>query len=171
MKKIYLLALLVFPFVHYSQTTADLFSEGKKQVSWLGIDYSHVKLIGTFSQVEDAGKKTVNEIKNDYFPGWNNVIVREPKKFDIYGMMRVDKVKYDVSMITALNQKTELSTLEAMNTPDYSKDDIQNFVKTYDTKTSSAMKKSMFIPKGLKQIFNTADALHSHGIFHFKKKK
>ena len=44
-------------------------------------------------------------------------------------------------------------------------------VKTYDTKTSSAMKKSMFIPKGLKQIFNTADALHSHGIFHFKKKK
>jgi len=42
-------------------------------------------------------------------------------------------------------------------------------LKTYDTKTSSAMN-SIFIPRRVKQLFNTADALHSHGLFNFRGK-
>ncbi len=131
MKKLILsLSIIFVTYTSSTQTAADLFS-GNTKVSWLGIDFSHTKLIGGFDQVQGALVQSPMEIRNDYFPAWNKLIINEAKKYDVNAMLRKDNVRYDIDMIMRVNATTPLGELEAYNAPDYSKDDIKKFVKEY----------------------------------------
>ena len=58
MKKLCLLFLLL-SCAGNSQTVNDLFHESDVKITWLGIDFSHVKLIGDFAEFFEAGEKVV----------------------------------------------------------------------------------------------------------------
>lgn len=133
MKILLSLIALLLAGASFAQKVEDLFVSGNTKVSWLGIDFSHVKLIGQFAQFGSAGEKNATQIKSVYFPGWNNLIPDEREKYDVAGMLRKDKVFYDLDMITAINANAPTEELETHNAPQYSREDIEKFVSSYNT--------------------------------------
>ena len=115
-----------------SQTVEDLFQNSSVKVSYLGIDFSHVKLIGNFTEFFDAGGKNNMEIRDEYFPRWNMVVVNEREKYDIRGMLRKDEIYYDIDMISAINAETNLDGIVSYNTEKFTDAAIQSFVSQYN---------------------------------------
>ena len=132
MKKIcFVLLFMPVAFHANAQTAQDLFRPGM-QVTWFGIDFSHVKLIGNFAEFFDAGEKSTWQIREVYFPRWNAIILEEPAKYDIRGMLRKADIAFDIDMIAGINAQTPLEEMEAYNTIKFSEEDIQSFVRQYD---------------------------------------
>jgi hypothetical protein len=134
MKTIFIILLLLpMAFISKAQGAGDLF-RSDVPVTWLGIDYSHCKLIGNFAEFADAGRKSTWQIRDTYFPKWNAIILNEPDKYDVKGMLRRGDMVYDLSMITEINAQTPLAEMEVFNPVIYSEEDIQSFVNQYDFK-------------------------------------
>ena len=135
MKKIFLGLFLLsigFTKIGFCQSKSDLFKKSSVPIVWLGVDFSHVKLIGDFSQFFNAGEKSTNEIRDRYFTEWNQLILSEPAKYNLEGMLRKDAIQMDIEMIEQLNLTTPLENLEASNTPKYNLDSIKRFVSAYN---------------------------------------
>lgn len=132
MKKLLTLISLLVLNVTYGQKASDLFKESDTKVVWLGVDYSHVKLIGDFSQFGGAGEKSSSQIKKIYFPAWNRIILDERDKYDIAAMIRKDNLIYDIDMMMLHNAKAPVDEMETYNEPSYGKEDIKKFVKEYN---------------------------------------
>lgn len=130
-KTVLTFCICIVAYMAYSQTAKDMVTASDVKVTWLGVDFSHVKLIGDFNQWGNGGEKSGNQIKDIYFPKWNELILNEPEKYDLEGMLRKSKLKYDTGMITDLNDETPLEDLEADDEPDYTEEDIISFVKSY----------------------------------------
>jgi hypothetical protein len=132
MKKLYLIFLLMpCTMAINSQTVQDLFQNSDVKISWLGIDFSHVKLIGNFAEFFEAGVKSSWQIRDIYFPSWNSIILSEPEKYDIRGMLRKPDVRYDIDMIGEINAKTNLDDIESYNSYKFTDEDIRSFVSQY----------------------------------------
>ncbi len=155
MKKITLIAFIILSFINIgrAQTADELFKPGR--IRWLGIDYSHVKLIGDFSQFMGAGETTLASVRNTYFPAWNQLLVEEPEKYDLKSMLRKDDILFDLDMITAMNAKTPFETMEATKSPVYSKEDIQKLVRNYNTKENTGIA-AMFVAESMNKFLNEA---------------
>ena len=142
MKKLLFITMLLCSFFTssiYCQTSKDLFYQTDQPIYWLGVDYSHVKLIGTFAQFAGSGETDISELKNKYFPSWNRLILAEPEKYDIKGMFRKNTIINDIEMIIALNQKADISSMEVFNEPNYTNDTIQYFVNEYPIENKSGI--------------------------------
>lgn len=134
MKKIIILLSLSFLISNstFSQTINDLFdSKSEVKITWLGIDYSHVRLIGGFSQFNGSGENTAEDIQNKYFPAWNLFVFREADKYNIKKMLRKREVDINIDMVKELNEKADASEFNAHNAPNYSDEDIREFVNEY----------------------------------------
>lgn len=133
MKKLVFIPLILLTSIGAkSQTVQDLFQQSDTKVSWLGIDFSHVKLIGDFSEFLEAGEKNVMQIRDIYFPRWNMVLLNEREKYDIRGMLRKNDIYYDIDMISEINSQTSLDEIESYNTQKFTDDEIQGFVAQYN---------------------------------------
>lgn len=115
-----------------SQKIEDLFTKSETKITWLGIDFSHVKLIGEFSQFAEAGTTGAAVIKDKYFSGWNNLILNEYEKYNIEGMIRKENINLNISGIEKINNKTAIEDLESDDQPNYLKEDIALFIKKYN---------------------------------------
>ncbi len=138
-KTIYVAAILLIAQYGTSQTTQDLFHSNDIKISWLGVDFSHVKLIGDFSQIYGAGEKSTNQIKDVYFDAWNEIILDEREKYDVKGMIERDEIFYDVDMINKINSEAEIDNLESLNVPHYTDQDIEGFVSEYPIEGKSGI--------------------------------
>ena len=127
------LFLLLFAVIVNAQTASDLFKSDGVKVTWLGVDYSHAKLIGDFSDFGSSGDKSTVQIRDQYFARWNNLILAEPKKYDIAGMLNKSDVVNDIGMISKLNLKADVENMEADDNPDYTLEDIKKFIAEYNT--------------------------------------
>jgi hypothetical protein len=143
----------------FSQTAADLFKPGSVDFYWLGIDYSHVKIVGGYIQFFGSTDKGGAEIRDVYFPAWNGLILAEPKKYDVAGMIQQGSLKYDIDMITSINAKTSTDGMEATETPNYSESDIEKFVSQYNVSDKSGI--------GILFIAESLNKNGQVGIFHF----
>jgi hypothetical protein len=133
MKKLNLLFLILpCTLIGNAQSVHDLFRPSDVRISWLGIDYSHVKLVGNFSEFYQAGVKSTWEIRDIYFPRWNAIILEEANKYDIRGMLRKYNITYDIDGVAAINAQTSLEELEAFNPVQYTRADIQSFIDHYN---------------------------------------
>ena len=130
MKKLLALIPVLFLNAGFAQKAENLFG-GDSKIYWLGVDFSHVKLIGDFSQFGGAGEKSAAQVKRIYFPAWNMLILDEREKYDVARMIRKDRVIYDIDMVMLVNATTPVDELESYNEASYSKDDIKKFVKGY----------------------------------------
>jgi hypothetical protein len=131
MKKLLTLVAILFLNIAYAQKAEDLFKESDTRITWLGVDFSHVKLIGDFSQFGGAGEKSSAQVKRVYFPSWNMLILDERDKYDVGGMIRKDNIVYDIDMMMLHNAKAPVEEMETYNEPSYTADDIKKFVKEY----------------------------------------
>jgi hypothetical protein len=131
MKKLLGLVPLLFLNIAIAQKADDLFKASDTRLTWLGVDFSHVKLIGDFSQFGGAGEKSASQVKKVYFPAWNMIVLDEREKYDVAGMLRKDNIVYDIDMMMLHNAKAPVEEMETYNEPSYSKDDIKKFVHEY----------------------------------------
>ena len=132
MKSILLfITLTLFTVQIQAQEAKDLFRVSEYKISWLGIDFSHVKLIGGFTQFSGAGKQSVVDVRDDFFPSWNNLVLAEPDKYDLKGMLRKGDVFFDIGMIMNINSNCAVEEMEDYNTPNYTIENIEQFVNLY----------------------------------------
>lgn len=129
MKKLILLLALT-TLKSYSQKASDFFNPSTK-VTWLGIDFSHVKLIGDFSEFAEFGNKDQSQLRDKYFYGWNTLVVNEPEKYDIRKAIRKNDVEKDIAMIMDINSKAKLEGMKTYKQPNYTYIDILTFIKDY----------------------------------------
>ena len=133
MKKIILATVVLFTsnFIH-AQKASELFTSNTLKVSWLGIDFSHTKLIGSFEQLQGVLEQSPLDVRNEFFPAWNRLIINEAQKYDVNAMMRRDNMRYEIDMIMRLNALAPIGEMEQYNAPDYTIDDIKKFVDAYN---------------------------------------
>jgi hypothetical protein len=129
--KIVILPLLLLGQTIYSQSAKDFFKQETK-INWLGVDFSHSKIIGEFSQFAGAGKKGVGEIQSVYIPAWNKLFVNEMEKYDLKKFLRKDNVYIEIDAIMTKNADTPTESLEGYNQPNYPTDSIASFIKETD---------------------------------------
>src|ERR1041385_5603858 len=158
MKKMLLGLFIVGSFYAQAQSAGDLFAPGTK-ITWLGVDFSHVKLIGDFNTFKDAGAKSMADIKKTYFPSWNGVVLKEREKYDLKKMLRKDDITYSTEMITAINEQTPTENMEGKASPNYSTDDVQKFVETYKPTDADGI--------GIVFIAESMDKNAESGTYHF----
>ena len=134
MKKSILLFLALFHLITtgYSQTINDLFVKSPTPIYWLGIDFSHVKLIGEFSQFSEWGEAGAGIIKNRYFPAWNELVIKEYTKYDVGTMFRKENISLKIKTITAINEDASIEEMEDLSDPDYTDADIRAWVSGYN---------------------------------------
>lgn len=127
-----ILSLFIVPFLSNGQNIEDLFQKSDTKVIWLGIDFSHVKLVGDFNHFAEWGTQGAASIRDNYFPAWNNLVYKEYKKYDVAGMLRKENMVLNTDYIYALNKKAPLEEMESKSDPGYTEEDIQKFIKKYD---------------------------------------
>ncbi|MFT3909612.1 MAG: hypothetical protein QM737_09320 [Ferruginibacter sp.] len=116
-----------------AQTKEDI-TGGTAEITWLGIDFSQLKYIGTASQFGEAGEITNQSLRDKYFPAWNNLFINEQKKYNVAKVVHRTEVKYalDVTEKTNSGLKGDFFT----NSPDdYGKMDeakLESLVKGYN---------------------------------------
>jgi hypothetical protein len=132
MKKLIVLAFVAATHFCLGQKAENLFKTSDDNIYWLGIDFSKVQLVGDFSQFAEAGQKSTVEIKTQYFPGWNRLIVDERSKYDIKGMLRKENVIYNIDMIGEINATASTEEMETDNPKKFTEADIATMVKQYN---------------------------------------
>jgi hypothetical protein len=160
MKKflVLLCGLTFFTNTFYAQTVEDLFQNSPIKITWLGIDYSHVKLIGSFSNFNETTKITPEIIKNDYFVRWNELILKESNKYTIDKMFRKKDINYNIEGVTAINAQTDLTSIEQTTSPNYTELQLQQFVKNYYFNQSEGI--------GLMFVAETLNKTSEEAIYH-----
>ena len=131
MKFILSLLLAVITTSSFSQEIADIFRKSDTKFTWLGIDYSHVKLIGDFSQIWGIDTQDGLSIKTEYFPAWNNFVYKEPDKYNLIATFRKEHIAINLDDIDKINRSTPLEEMEAITTPNYTQENIQQFIKDH----------------------------------------
>jgi hypothetical protein len=131
MKKIFLLGLIFSTYFLQAQTIQDFFADKAGTVTWLGIDYSHVKLAGEFTQFKDAGPISPEEIRDKYFPAWNTLMIQEASKYDFKGMFMLSALPSDLGLVTAVNAAADPGMMKDGNLNKFTCQDISGFIKNY----------------------------------------
>ena len=92
MKKLLISVLLLFVFnISFSQNET-LFAE--KEMTWFGIDYSHVKLVGGSIEFSNT-----MQIRDYYFNLINDLILNESSKYPIDKWFKKDNIYTDLSFV------------------------------------------------------------------------
>jgi hypothetical protein len=123
---IVLITLAAKPAV--AQTAKEIFTSSEIPVTYLGIDFTQAKLIG------DAGADAI-DIKNRYFSSINQVVINEPKKFELTKAFQKSNISSDLSFVEARNSKVDADKIKSSNTADDSRlnaGSIEKIVKEYN---------------------------------------
>lgn len=103
---------LVLMFIFFSgwsisaqKTISDVFDNG--EVVWYGLDFSHAQFVGVVDSENEE------EIKNKWIPSWNELIIRESKKYDIGKFFKKKSVINDLEPVKAVNQSIDVNSVVA----------------------------------------------------------
>ena len=139
----WLLAITMVLFnvnVILAQTKADIFN-GSTEITWLGIDFTQAKFIGSAFQFKDAGEITNGEFRDKYVPSWNQLFINEQKKYDVAKTVKRSEVKYAMDVTEKANNSIK-GNFFSDDPNDYKKLDEQkvaNIIKNYDFQGKSGI--------------------------------
>lgn len=114
--------------VIFAQTAKDVFTNSETPIFYLGIDFSKARLI------DDAGANEM-DIRDRQFTGINDVIVNEPKKYDLQKAFHKGNIDHDLGLVAKRNEKANAEAIKSTNTGDFRRfkdDDITSLVKGFD---------------------------------------
>jgi len=128
------LAFLFFTCALQAQTRADI-NNSEVPLTWLGVDYTQVKFIGDATQWQDAGEITNSQMRDKYFPAWNDLFVNEQTKYDVAKYTNRSEVNYQIQVANKANNKMKTPKVFSNDPEDFarlSESDIQKLIKGYD---------------------------------------
>ena len=120
-------AMITFLQTAISQTAKDIFNSTDMTVTYLGVDFSQARLIN------DAAA-SASDLKEKHFPGINQVVVNEPKKYDLSKAFR-KTINNDIAVTEKVNAQIDEDKIKSSNSADetrLSAADIQKVVSQYD---------------------------------------
>ncbi len=129
--------LLSVSFASFAQfNKADIFKPSA-DITWLGIDFSEVKFIGPATGWGDEGTKSPTEMRDKYFPAWNELIMNEPKQFKIAEAVSKTEINSAIEITADANAKMNKKEIFSENIGDFqliTEDDVQGMIKKYNFK-------------------------------------
>jgi hypothetical protein len=135
----------------WAQTAKEIFSSRAIPVTYLGVDFTQVRVLG-------EPNTTANDMRNTQFPAINNVILNEPRKYDIPTAIQKSNVSNDLSFVTARNKKTDVTKIKSTKVSDYNRlarADIDKLAKEYQFNGKKGIG-FLFIMECLNQVNKTA---------------
>lgn len=111
-----------------SQEAKEFFNSNEAKVTWLGIDFSEVRLLG------DVGA-TPKEMKDRYFISINDVVINETEKYDFSKTFRKLNVVADINQVSKNNLKIDIEKLKTYENKDLSRFTpaiVESVVNKYD---------------------------------------
>ena len=148
----------------FAQTLKDVFTNSESPIIYLGIDFSKTKLL-------DNGN--ADEIRNKYYVSINQLIVNEPKKYDLKGAFVKSNINYDFGAVTKNNALANLNDILSTASTDFyrfKETDITAIVKKLDLagKTGIGL---LLVLEAMRKLGNKGDAAIWVTLIDMKTKK
>ena len=110
-----------------AQTLKDVFNSSETSLFYLGVDFTQARLI-------DA-PELASDIRDRHYPAINDLIVNEPKKYDLAAAFHKSNIDHDLSFVAKRNAKINTEEIKSTNSADYNRlkeEDIRKLVKEFD---------------------------------------
>lgn len=142
-----------------AQSKADIFDKNVP-VTWLGVDYTLVKFIGTPSNVSksfnawtavkvvDNGVVTKEEFVNDFTVEWNQLFIDEAKKYNVAKAIDRSEVNYAIDVCINANKALIKKDFFSNNQSDFhltTEATIADAVKNYDFQKNQGLGMMFFV--------------------------
>jgi len=111
-----------------AQTITEFFDKKDTSALYLGIDFTRSKLI-------NDPNVNVNVLRDHDFTKINEIIVSEPKKYDLKKLFHKEHIDHDLGFVNAKNQAMNVDGIMSTNAADIHhliQEDIESMVKNYD---------------------------------------
>jgi len=95
-----------------AQTLKDVFASSETSILYLGIDFTQARMIG------DESKQGI-EIRDIYFPGINDLVINEPKKYDLQKAFNKTTINNDLSIVEKRNKTINAEDIISDRMNDY----------------------------------------------------
>ncbi len=118
--------LLCCTYVANAQALKNVFTDSESPILYLGIDFSESRLI----DVGDAAA-----IRDKFYGSINQVVVDEPKKFDLKSAFKKSSMERDFGAVSKHNATANLNTIISTSSADFNRfkeADVNNIVKGLD---------------------------------------
>lgn len=115
-----------------AQSKADVF-DSKIPVTWLGVDYSQAKFIGSATAKDVVISN--DEFRDNYVSSWNYLFINEQKKYDVAKALHRESVKYAIDVTLQANKQLTKKDFFSNNPSDFkliNESTIADVVKNYD---------------------------------------
>jgi hypothetical protein len=129
-----------------AQTIKDVFTSSETSVLFLGIDYTRARLIGEASV-------TGIDMRDKYFPGINDLVINEPKKYDLQKAFNKRLINNSLDIVTKRNKAINADNILSDEPADYSRlkeEDINTLVRETDFENKKGIG-LLFIVEGMKK--------------------
>jgi|JI8StandDraft_1071087.scaffolds.fasta_scaffold95480_2 hypothetical protein len=133
----FLTSLSLFAQTQASQDVQNLYNPNYRYITYLGMDFSKVVLIGDFS--EALGTNGNPATKNAYFKAWNNLVSGEFDKYNIKALANNKNIVSNIENIMKLNYAANIDSISGYKTPNYTKEEILKHVKTFNLPTNKGL--------------------------------
>ncbi|WP_426669426.1 hypothetical protein ACPPVU_24830 [Mucilaginibacter sp. McL0603] len=131
-----------------AQSRADIFNE-KVPVTWLGVDYSQTKFIGSATSKDVVISN--DEFRDTYVNSWNYLFLNEQKKYDVAKALHRESVKYAIDVTLQANKQLIKKDFYSNNPSDFkllNEAAISDLVKNYDFQKNDGIG-MMFFAEGM----------------------
>ncbi len=127
-----------------AQNIKDVFTSSTTPILYLGIDFTLARLIGEVS---------VNgiDMRDKYFPGINDLVIKEPKKYDLQKAFNKTTIKNDPGIVEKRNKNINAENIISTKASDYSRlktEDIHKLVSEIDFEQKKGLG-LLFIVEGM----------------------
>jgi hypothetical protein len=135
----------------FSQTLKDVFNNSESPLMYLGIDFTKARLL-------DIGN--ADDIRNRLYGSINELVVNEPKKFDLKGAFSKSNIEHDFGAVTKNNGKINMNDIISTNSADFDRlkeSDIAAIVKALDLsgKTGVGL---LFVMEAMRKVDKKGEA-------------
>jgi len=125
--KFLVLILLLTSNLMFAQSTADIFNSSTAEITWCGLDFSKVKLVG------QVGFTDPIQIKNQYFTAWNGLILSEPSKYDLKKTFLKNKFNHNITVVEQGNNAVNVTEMVINESAlKLERKDLEAIVKSYN---------------------------------------
>ena len=128
------IAVLALSRPVHSQTAKEIFNSTEVPITYLGVDFSQARLTGDAEAIAD-------DFKEKHFPGINQVVINEPKKYDIAKALKRSTVTNDIAVTESANSKIEADKIKSASAEENRLDAaaIANIVNSYELSGKSGV--------------------------------
>lgn len=134
-----------------AQSLKDVFNNSESPLVYLGIDFSQARLL-------DVGN--ASDIRGRLYGSINNLVIDEPKKYDLRGVFRKSNMPNDISAALKSSEKANLNDIISTNSSDFSRlkeSDIAAIVKQLDISGKDGVG-VLFVMEAMRKVDKKGDA-------------